>query len=119
MFCHLTPGQALVTKVDDSIGGGGMCGSAASHGDAGTTQLIPDRARREAQLGTDLAQGPVLGVQVSCTLNVHCATVTKLRLIGPCAGLDRGTARTRVLPAGWPIMVRGSRSGVYVDRGVD
>ena len=24
-----------------------------------------------AQLGTDLAQGPALGVQVGCTLNVH------------------------------------------------
>ena len=29
-----------------------------------------------AQLGTDLAQGPALGVQVGCTLNVHGATVT-------------------------------------------
>jgi hypothetical protein len=29
-----------------------------------------------AQLGTDLAQGPPLGVQVGCTLNVHRVTVT-------------------------------------------
>jgi hypothetical protein len=28
-----------------------------------------------AQLGTDLAQSPTLGVQVGCTLNVHRATV--------------------------------------------
>ena len=26
LFCHLTPGQALVTQVHDLIGGGGMCG---------------------------------------------------------------------------------------------
>jgi hypothetical protein len=26
LFCHLTPGQALVTKLHDLIGGGGMCG---------------------------------------------------------------------------------------------
>jgi hypothetical protein len=36
------------------------------------------RGRRDAQLGTDLAQGPILGVQVGCTLNVHGATVTGL-----------------------------------------
>ena len=29
-----------------------------------------------AQLGTDLAKVPTLGVQVGCTLNVHGATVT-------------------------------------------
>jgi hypothetical protein len=29
-----------------------------------------------AQLGTDLAQGPALGVQGGCTLNIHRATVT-------------------------------------------
>jgi hypothetical protein len=28
---------------------------------------------RNAQLGTDLAQDPALGIQVGCTLNVHCA----------------------------------------------
>ena len=26
LFCHLTPGQALVTQLHDMIGGGGMCG---------------------------------------------------------------------------------------------
>jgi hypothetical protein len=31
---------------------------------------------RNAQLNTDLVQGPALGVQVSCTVNVHGATVT-------------------------------------------
>jgi hypothetical protein len=48
-----------------------MWGNAASHGDAGTTQLIADRARRDAQLGTDLAQGPARGVQIRRTLNFH------------------------------------------------
>jgi hypothetical protein len=32
-----------------------------------------------AQLGTDLAQSPTLGVQVGCTLNIHGATVTSPR----------------------------------------
>jgi hypothetical protein len=37
-----------------------------------------------AQLGTDLAQGPALGIQVGCTLNFHGATVT-----ASCDLLDR------------------------------
>ena len=49
--------------------------TAATHGDAGTLELLADRAPMNAQLGTDLAQGPALGVQVGCTLNVHGATV--------------------------------------------
>ena len=53
-------------------------GAATTHGDAGATKLVAHRCRREAQLGTDLAQGPALGVQVGCTLNVHGATVTSL-----------------------------------------
>jgi hypothetical protein len=32
--------------------------------------------RVQNQLGSDLAQGPTLGVQVGCTLNIHAATVT-------------------------------------------
>jgi hypothetical protein len=35
---------------------------AATHGDAGTLELLADRAPMNAQLGTDLAQGPSLGV---------------------------------------------------------
>jgi hypothetical protein len=31
-----------------------------------------------AQLGSDLAQALTLGVQVGCTLNVHCDTVTSV-----------------------------------------
>ena len=57
--------------------------TAATHGDAGTAKLLADRAPMNAQLGTDLAQGPTLGVQVGCTLNVHGATVTSLGRIGP------------------------------------
>ena len=45
-------------------------------------ELLADRAPMNAQLGTDLAQGPALGVQVGCTLNVHGATVTSLSRIG-------------------------------------
>jgi hypothetical protein len=37
---------------------------------------IADRRPMNAQLGTDLAQGPALGVQVGRTLSVHHATVT-------------------------------------------
>ena len=28
LFCHLSPGQALVAKFHDLVGGGGMCGRA-------------------------------------------------------------------------------------------
>ena len=35
-------------------------------------------ARENAQLGTDLPQGPALAVQVGRTLNVHRDTVTSL-----------------------------------------
>ena len=42
---------------------------------------MADRAPLSAQLGTDLAEGPALGVQVGCTLNVHGDTVTTLSLI--------------------------------------
>jgi hypothetical protein len=50
--------------------------TARTHGDAGTSELLADRAPMNAQLGTDLAQGPALCVQVRRTLNVHGATVT-------------------------------------------
>jgi hypothetical protein len=50
--------------------------AAATHGQAGAAKLLADRRRGNAQLGTDLAQGPALGVQVGCTLNVHRDTVT-------------------------------------------
>ena len=79
LFCYLSPGQALVTQLQDLLCGGGMSGrTAATHGDAGPLELLADRAPMNAQLGTDLAQGPTLGVQVGCTLNVHRATVTSL-----------------------------------------
>ena len=42
-----------------------------------------------AQLGTDLAQGPTLGVQVGCTLNVHGATVTSRSAASGSFGLRR------------------------------
>ena len=49
--------------------------SDATHGDAGVGELLADRAPMNAQLGTDLAQRPTLGVQLGCTVNVHRDTV--------------------------------------------
>ena len=71
--------------------------SAATHGDAGTAKLIADRGPMNAQLGTDLAQGPALGVQVGCTLNVHRATVTSLSRIG----LPRNSLLGQVVGRSW------------------
>jgi hypothetical protein len=66
----------LVAKLKDLLRGSRMSGSTApTHCDAGTTKLLAHRGLGNAQLGTDLAQGPALGVQVGCTLNVHRATV--------------------------------------------
>jgi hypothetical protein len=42
-----------------------------------------------AQLGTDLAQGPTLGVQVGCTVNLRCATVTSRSAASGSFGLRR------------------------------
>ena len=63
--------------------------AAATHGDAGATKLLADRRRGNAQLGADLAQGPSLGVQVGCTLNVHGATVTSRCAASGSFGLRR------------------------------
>ena len=70
--------------------------SAATHGDAGTAKLLAHRGRRDAQFGTDLAQGPTLGVQIGCTLNVHRATVTwrrvrRILLAAEGSGLSRNS----------------------------
>ena len=56
-------------------------GPARTPGDAGSLKLLADRAQINAQLGTDLTECPNLGVQVSCTLNVHRDTVTSLSRI--------------------------------------
>ena len=48
LLCHLIPGQALVTKLQDLLCGGGMSGrTAATHGDAGPTKLLADRGPRK------------------------------------------------------------------------
>jgi hypothetical protein len=52
--------------------------TAATHADANALELLADRAPMNTQLGTDLAQGPTLGVQVGRTLHVHRDTVTSL-----------------------------------------
>jgi hypothetical protein len=72
LFGYLIPGQALVTQFQDLFCGGTMSGrTARMHADAGTLELLGDRAPMKAQLSSDLAQGPALGVQVGCTLNIH------------------------------------------------
>ena len=51
---HLAPGQALVTQLQDLLGGGGVSRRAATRGDAGAMELLADSAPMNAQLGTDL-----------------------------------------------------------------
>jgi hypothetical protein len=76
LFCYFIPGQALVANLKDLLRGGTMCRrTATTHADPGTAQMIADRGLRDAQLGSDLAQSPALGVKVGCTLNVHVVTV--------------------------------------------
>jgi hypothetical protein len=66
-------------QLKDLLGGGWMSGrTARTPGDAGTLEPLAERAPKNAQLGSDLAQRPTPGVQVGCTLNVHGATVTSL-----------------------------------------
>jgi hypothetical protein len=73
----------LITKLQDLLLGGGVSRrGATTHGDAIATKPLAHRGRREAQLYTDLAQTPTLGVQVGRTLNVHRATVTSPNRIG-------------------------------------
>jgi hypothetical protein len=43
-------------------------GTAATHGDASPLELLFDRAPMNAQLSTDMAQGPASGVQVGCSV---------------------------------------------------
>jgi hypothetical protein len=58
LLCYLRPGQALVAKLKDLLRGSWMSGSTApTHGDAGATKVMAHCRRRDAQLGTDLAQG--------------------------------------------------------------
>ena len=72
LFCYLWPGQALVTKLHDLLRRGSLSRrTAATHGHAGTLELLADRAPLNTKLGSNLAQGPTLGVQVGRTLNVH------------------------------------------------
>jgi hypothetical protein len=65
------------------------CADGATHGDTGPLELLADRAPMNAQLGTDLAQGPALGVQVGCTLNIHGGTVTGRSAASGSFGLRR------------------------------
>jgi hypothetical protein len=79
-FCHFSPGQTLVTQVEDLFGGGWVRACAdRTHGDTGVTKMIMDHVRSNAHLGADLAQSPALGVQLCRALNVHGATLNELR----------------------------------------
>jgi hypothetical protein len=83
LFGYLVPGQTLITKLQDLLRRGGVSRrTAATHSNAGTPELFADGAPMNAQLGTDLAQGPTPLVQIGRTLNVHGATVTNLSRIG-------------------------------------
>jgi len=48
LFCYLVPRQALITQFHDLLCGGGMSGSATTHGDSGAAQLIAKGGLREA-----------------------------------------------------------------------
>jgi hypothetical protein len=53
---HLSPGQALGTKLKDLLSGDGMRRrSATSQSDAGAVELLAERAPMNAQLDADLA----------------------------------------------------------------
>jgi hypothetical protein len=60
-----------------------------THTDARTLELLADRGPMDAQLGSDLAKGPTLAVQVGRTLDIHCATVTSLSAASGSFGLQR------------------------------
>jgi hypothetical protein len=73
----------LVTQLQDLLCGGWMGRrTVTTHRDAGAIELMADRAPMSAQLRADLPERPTLWVQISCTLNVHRATVTSLSRIG-------------------------------------
>jgi hypothetical protein len=57
-------------------------GDARSYGDAGTVKLIARGGPGNAQLSTDLAERPTLGVQVGRMPYPHRATVTSPSRIG-------------------------------------
>ena len=88
LFGHLIPGQALVPKLQDLLCASRMRRSATTHRDAGLVKPFTDGGPMNAQLGTDLTQGPALGVQVGCMLNVHRGSVTAHAKGG--SPLDRG-----------------------------
>jgi hypothetical protein len=81
-LCHGAPGSALWRRDER--------GTTRPHGDAGTLELSANGAPMNAH-GADLAQGQALGVQVSCRLNVHGATVTSRSAASGWFGLRRSS----------------------------
>jgi hypothetical protein len=71
LFCHLTPGHALVTELQDLLGGGpDDRRAAATHGDAGTPKLMAHGGPGNAN-SAPIRRRLDPGVHVGCTLNVH------------------------------------------------
>jgi hypothetical protein len=69
LLCHLIPGQALVPELQDLLRRRGVSPrTAATQRDASPLELLADRAPMNAQLDTNLTEGPTLGVQVGCML---------------------------------------------------
>jgi hypothetical protein len=76
LLCYLWPGQALVPELQDLLCRSGVSlRTTGTHSDASPLELLADSAPMNAQLGIDLAEGPTLGVQVGCMLNIHRTTV--------------------------------------------
>jgi hypothetical protein len=98
LLCYLCPGQALVPELHDLLRRGGVSlRTAPTQSDASRLELLADRAPMNALFGTDLSQGPALGVQVGCAVNVHGVTVTAQSpktwsavLVIGCVGSARG-----------------------------
>jgi hypothetical protein len=73
----------MVTQLQHLLCGGLMGRrTATTQRDAGAIELMADCGRMNAQVRADLPERPTLWVQISCTLNVHRATVTSLSRIG-------------------------------------
>ena len=59
LLCYLWPGQALITELKDlSVWTQDVRRTATTHSDAGAAKLMAHGGPGNAQLGTDLPQGP-------------------------------------------------------------
>jgi hypothetical protein len=61
LFSNLIPLHTLVPQFQDLLCGGGIRGTTdRTDADAGPLEVLAHRAPTNAQLGTDLAQGPAM-----------------------------------------------------------